>query len=264
MKITARRICEMLCAKHWKDVFVPQCKTGHTHYNTELLILDAWAMKRSWANPVYWGYEIKVSRSDFLGDDKWQGYMDYCSDFSFVTTGPEIIKPEELPENVGLIYVSKNAKRLITKKKAVRRPIEIPNSLLQYVIMRYGGELDYKYDPAKLPSKEDTVDYWNRWLKNKNDRKEIGELLGYEIQAYNRKKEREMKALKAKIEEYEFIENWCKENGIENITAYGSRKRVLELLSGMDSEFESDIRNASIQLNKLRKVVEEVKSRVTL
>lgn len=50
------------------------------------------------------GYEIKVSRADFLADKKWQEYLKYCSKFYFVApTG--IIKPNELPPEIGLIEI---------------------------------------------------------------------------------------------------------------------------------------------------------------
>lgn len=50
------------------------------------------------------GYEIKISRADFLADKKWQEYLKYCTFFYFIA--PEgIIKKEELPENVGLIEI---------------------------------------------------------------------------------------------------------------------------------------------------------------
>lgn len=50
------------------------------------------------------GYEIKVTRADFLGDKKWQEYLKYCRKFYFIApTG--IIKPSELPPEIGLIEV---------------------------------------------------------------------------------------------------------------------------------------------------------------
>ncbi len=50
------------------------------------------------------GYEIKISRADFLSDKKWESYLKYCTWFYFVA--PEgIIKKEELPEKVGLMEI---------------------------------------------------------------------------------------------------------------------------------------------------------------
>lgn len=50
------------------------------------------------------GYEVKVSRVDFLQDKKWESYLKFCSWFYFVA--PEgIIKAEELPDKIGLIEI---------------------------------------------------------------------------------------------------------------------------------------------------------------
>lgn len=52
------------------------------------------------------GYEIKTSRSDFLGDKKWKEYLEYCGKFYFVCPAG-MIKPEELDKEIGLIYIDK-------------------------------------------------------------------------------------------------------------------------------------------------------------
>jgi len=48
------------------------------------------------------GYEVKISRQDFLHDKKWEGYLEYCTKFYFAAP-KGVIKPEELPESIGLI-----------------------------------------------------------------------------------------------------------------------------------------------------------------
>ncbi len=50
------------------------------------------------------GYEVKISRSDFVADDKWQEYLPFCNKFYFVCP-PDLIKLSELPPETGLIYV---------------------------------------------------------------------------------------------------------------------------------------------------------------
>lgn len=50
------------------------------------------------------GYEIKVSRGDFLQDKKWESYLKFCTRFYFVAP-KGIIKTEELPEGIGLIEI---------------------------------------------------------------------------------------------------------------------------------------------------------------
>ena len=124
MRPIAHQLLDLLAVKHGKDVFVPECKDGPT-WGGEHLRLDAWAMARSWTRPLTWGYEIKITRRDFMQDKKWQSYLGFCSEFYFVTTA-NVIKPEELPAEAGLMVASKNLTRLYTKKKAQRRQVEVP------------------------------------------------------------------------------------------------------------------------------------------
>src|SRR5688500_474856 len=113
INITARHIESLLAERHKADFFASQVKTGATHTNSDLLILDGWAMKKSWANPLSIGYEIKISRSDFLSDRKWHRYMPYCNEFYFVTK-PGIIRQDEIPPEVGLILCSTTGTTLLT------------------------------------------------------------------------------------------------------------------------------------------------------
>ena len=50
------------------------------------------------------GFEIKLTRADFLRDEKWQGYSEFCSSLSIVCPDG-IIKKEEVPKPFGLLYV---------------------------------------------------------------------------------------------------------------------------------------------------------------
>lgn len=53
------------------------------------------------------GFEIKLTRSDFLRDEKWQTYTEFCSSLSIVC--PEgLIRQEEVPLPFGLLYVREN------------------------------------------------------------------------------------------------------------------------------------------------------------
>lgn len=149
--MTARDIIRLLEQKHRKDIFQAEVKTGATHGNSGLLKLDGWAMKHSWANPLTIGYEVKVSRADFLGDDKWHLYRQYCDEFYFVAP-PGIITPEELPEGVGLMLVSKNGRRLYTKRKAhrVEAKAEQLADVYKYLLMYRGSPERTKLDRARL------------------------------------------------------------------------------------------------------------------
>ena len=130
---TANQIQSLLARKHSEDIFVSECKDGPT-VATNHLRMDAWTMKRSWTNPLSIAYEIKVSRQDFLNDHKWHNYLNYCNEFYFVCPSG-LIDKSELPDEVGLIYVAKTGTRLFKKKPAHRRIIELPESLLKYILI---------------------------------------------------------------------------------------------------------------------------------
>lgn len=69
------------------------------------------------------GFEIKVSRTDFLQDAKWQNYSRFCSSLS-VACPKGLIKPEEIPSPFGLFWVDKEvAIREWDKKECVTYPV---------------------------------------------------------------------------------------------------------------------------------------------
>ena len=71
--------------------------------------LDAWAF-HLWPSDGYQptGFEIKVSRSDFLREQKKVGktdrYMALCQFFYYVTPA-NLVLPREVPDDAGLIWV---------------------------------------------------------------------------------------------------------------------------------------------------------------
>ncbi len=166
-KVTAKQLVELLECRHSRDVFVSECKTGPTH-GANHRRLDAWAMHRSWSKPHTFGYEIKVSRNDFLRDDKWTDYLGYCTNFYFVTC-PGVCDVTEVPADAGLIVCSVNAARLYTKKKAPWRDTKIPEDLWRYILMcrtRVSEEWDH--------GEETGLDFWRGWLAEKDEKRDIG------------------------------------------------------------------------------------------
>jgi len=144
--MTAKIIRDALATKHSSDIFVPECKTGQTWFNDKLRKLDAWVLRRSWVHFGTIGYEIKISRSDFLRDKKWPEYLDYCHEFYFVCPWG-MIQKNDIPDNrVGLCWITKNGSRVIIKRHADYREIGVPKLLLYYVLMsRVVVIRDYEY-----------------------------------------------------------------------------------------------------------------------
>lgn len=171
--MTAERIINALAVKHSKDVFVSECKTGPTQMARTCPRLDAWAMRKSWANPLVSGYEIKVSRSDFLGDNKWQAYLPYCNAFYFVCP-KGVIDPGEVAEGpAGLMYISSTGGRLYTKRKAPYREVEIPEDIYWYILMaRVQVTREFAADV-------DRGAYWRDWLERKEANAKLGEQVAF-------------------------------------------------------------------------------------
>lgn len=61
------------------------------------------------------GYEIKVSRRDFVGDRKWTNYSMFCTTLAIVC--PEgLIEKDEVENPFGLYWVDKNLKMKCVKR----------------------------------------------------------------------------------------------------------------------------------------------------
>lgn len=169
MKIREDEVLRALAKRHeGKDAFFTHVKNGPTHaaVKGELAIIDAIAFSRSWTHPLIRGYEVKVDRSDFLRDTKWHKYFDMCHEFSFVCPDG-LIRPEEIPDQAGLIYYNPGKKSLRTKKKAVYRPIELPVNMLWYIII---AQLDSERHPF-FSNRREALE---AWVEDKEDRQTLG------------------------------------------------------------------------------------------
>ena len=125
-------ILNILRRRHTRDFFLAEVKNGPTHGVSNLIRLDAWALKLSWKQHAI-GYEIKVNRSDFVSDQKWNQYLNYCNQFYWVCpTG--LINVDEIDPRCGLIYVNENGSHRVVRR-AIYRDINIPSDIYRYVIM---------------------------------------------------------------------------------------------------------------------------------
>lgn len=173
IKITAPMVIDLLRTKHSADVFVTECKNGPS-YCAGLRKMDAWVMPRSWAHMTIKCYEVKVSRSDFLNDKKWQEYLPYCHELYFVAP-KGVIEPNELPPEAGLLQVASTGTNLFTKKKAARRNIELPEELYQYILM-------CRTDVRAETVPHADVDYWKAWLARKEENQCVGSSVSKRLQ----------------------------------------------------------------------------------
>ena len=53
------------------------------------------------------GYEIKVSRADFMQDKKWKEYAEFCN-LLYIVCPKGLINPEEIESPFGLIWIGES------------------------------------------------------------------------------------------------------------------------------------------------------------
>lgn len=171
-KVTSRDIKEALAKYHPNDYFITECKTCSTYFPDPqgLLIFDGLAIRKSYTGPCITGYEIKVSRSDFLQDAKWHLYLQYCNEFYFVVPNG-LISKDEIPENVGLIYFYPESNKLKKRKKAMYRKIEEPIGVYKYIIYS-------RLDQDRMPFYESRAEYARAYLQDKEDKQRLGKEFG--------------------------------------------------------------------------------------
>lgn len=218
--LTADDIIKALARKHSREVFVPECKDGPSYGRGEmgLVRMDAWVMPRSWSKPWCTAYEVKVSRSDFLNDDKWTAYLELCHYFYFVCPWG-LIQPDEVGTEVGLRWVTQTGSRVITKKKApLRRDVIIPETLWRYVLMCRARitERDIHYRVS------DNVDYWRRWLEEKAEKRKLGWAVSKAIKDLVHNMEAEVRRMKSRVEDYEYVRQRLTELGFDPHQRVGS------------------------------------------
>ena len=217
--MTSAEIIRLLAAKHSSDVFVPECKDGPTH-TARHLRMDAWVMPKSWVRPAVTAYEVKVSRADFLKDDKWPGYLPLCNAFYFVApTG--VMDPAELPPDAGLMLVSKTGSRIFTKKRAPVRDVTIPEEVFRYILMCRATIGD---DRREAPS--DRLAYWRQWLEQKTESRHLGHRVGVRVREMINETESENRNLRSEIEKLEKIRDIVAEIGIEDVGQWGTLREV--------------------------------------
>lgn len=171
-KVTSTEIKKALAAYQPKDFFVTECKTCSTYFPDPqgMLKFDGLGIRRSYTRPCITGYEIKVSRSDFRQDAKWHLYLQYCNEFYFVCPAG-LIKKDELPDNVGLIWYYPETGKLFKKKKALWREIQPPVGMYEYIIYS-------RLEPDRLPFYESRAEYAGDYLADKEDKRNLGYRLG--------------------------------------------------------------------------------------
>lgn len=167
-QVNSTDIKTALAKKHWREFFLTECKSGSTWLTPkgDMKILDALAIRKSWTNQCFTGYEVKISRGDFLRDAKFYTYEELCNCL-YVVCPKGMIERTELPESVGLIYYDPDTKNLVTRKKAIYRDITYSPELLLYIIYS-------RLDSDRIPFYSSAREYFEDYIQNKDLNRRIG------------------------------------------------------------------------------------------
>ncbi len=109
----AENLIKLIQQKYQNDTVISQCKTDST-YGGSFSQFDCWVAHKTWGTPTCTGFEVKVSRSDFLDDRKWQDYLPYCQAFYFVSPA-KVIRAGEVPAEAGLMWASATEFRIVKR-----------------------------------------------------------------------------------------------------------------------------------------------------
>lgn len=251
-KPTAKKIKNLLEEKHSDDIIVTECKMGSAGSR----ILDAWVMKKTWSPRTTIGYEIKVSRSDFLQDEKWREYLDVCHEFYFVCPWG-LIDKKELPAKVGLMWSSKNGTRLYTRRKAVRNSAEPDVELLYYILMHRVKITESSFGISQL--RHNKKRYWEAWLRNRKLDQDFGRMVSQAIRKEIREKidavEIENRKIKSKNMELEHLQEKLDELNKLGIRIYDLNNIIKNGVAGLLQNSIGSLRN---DLKRLKRSIEDV------
>lgn len=144
-------------------------------------LADVVTIKPSYTRFCLHIYEIKVSRSDFLGDirrDKWRGYLNHCHRLYFATP-VGMVEKDEIPEDAG--WIVRGPKGWQVRKAAPSRGIEIPtNTLLSMLFMKGRTTVRQRNLDVALGNTSSPCDWWGKKRQARHLGKHIAKLLQLE------------------------------------------------------------------------------------
>lgn len=243
-KYLAERYCD---SRQW--VFLTQVRSSTGSANR---IADAMAfnMYGSTGYEVI-GFEIKVSRSDFLSElkdmSKSNELMSYCDKWFLVVSDAEIVKDGELPKNWGLLVLKDG--KLVQKVRAIATKTEpMPMHFIASVLRR---------------SSDAVEQIRSTYIKREDVAAEIetARKRGYEdAQGYNAKQiEKSLKELRDLVNEFEEasgikLESWRGKSYAKTLGMYV--KYAMEL---NERTLEYDINNIQGAIKSLERALVDVK-----
>lgn len=197
------------------------------------------------------GYEVKVARQDFLRDEKWPEYMAVCNCMWFVAP-KSLIQLEELPPEVGLLEVSKNGKRLFTRRKAVDRDVEIPEDVWRYVLMCRATISERDIDLERS-----SVAFWERWLREKRRKQDLGYEVRGKIREVVDRTNAENERLRRENEVFADVREILDAAGIDTVSSWYTRNELQRKIDDQQAGYRRDLKSALLDASRAIAALEE-------
>jgi hypothetical protein len=150
--------------REWAFFSHVRSATGFADRNSSVRTADALAMSmyRSKGWELH-GFEVKVSRGDWLGElkkpGKWTGVGGFCDRWWLAVASPDIVKPGELPAGWGLLVPAggrfrRSSPRLRVATRAARlSPKPLTREFIACVVRRFAYEQQLATQQATLQEK---------------------------------------------------------------------------------------------------------------
>jgi hypothetical protein len=204
-------------------------KYGRDHYvDAEVQVgkkgqrADFIAVAASWSKPDVHICEVKVSRADFIKDNKWPDYLESCTHFWFVTA-PGVIKDRsEIPDAAGWVETSKNGKVLYIRKKAPRRDLRDEAAARVFRQLLHRQFYKKVNGPLGAETPEERRAYWETWLAGEAADKELGYRVSKGVRARIDAAAAQVIAMKQRLEILDPIRRWLEMRNIDpdGVTRY--------------------------------------------
>ena len=246
--MTACDLSRLLEARHADGVFVPECKMGMAGSRT----LDGWALLPTWSPLTTIGYEIKVSRSDWLRDGKVEQYLKVCHLF-FLVAPKAVVQRAELPEGVGLLEPigSGTGQRLVMRQKPQRRepdPAALVKLMTHVLMWRKGLPIGQ--------TREQRASIWRKWIDEQESFERIGRSVSSRMGAMLREAITARATAERQAESLSHAADVLRELGIQRGYDRWSIKRMVESAVGEDA------RTVSLEIDGLIKRLVEMRIRL--
>ncbi len=197
------------------------------------------------------GFEIKVSRSDWLSElksmSKSNEIMSYCDTWYLVVSDVKIVQEGELPKNWGLL-VLKDGKLIQKVRPIFQKSVDMPISFVASILRRSGDEVERIR--THYVKKEDIASEIEQAKKR-----------GYEeARGYSgRQTEESLKTLRENVSEFEkasgtTLESWRGKEYSKSLGMYVKFALKLD-----DTTLEYGIRNIETSISSMKKAIEDMK-----